>query len=80
MTGAQVDHFPDVGKMVGDIAAGDFTGRFGLGNHVQEIVPLGVTEQMLDIARQPIFYAVLSLLGMGFKGARKSGDLFRFHG
>lgn len=60
---AQVDHFVDVNKMVRDDMPRHFTGRFRLVEQGREVVPFGVPEQVLEVARQPIFDASFGLLG-----------------
>ena len=65
---AQVDHFADVGKMVRHRMSGHLTGRFRLGDDIQEVVPFGVPQQVLQVPRQPEFDAAVGLLGMTFEG------------
>ena len=39
---SQIDHFPDIGKMIGDDYSAAFTGCFGLVNYFHKVVPLGI--------------------------------------
>ena len=73
------NHFPDVRKMVGNSVARHLTGGLGLGDDVQKIFPLGVSQQVLDVACEPVFYAVIGLLGVGFKGGGERLDHFGVH-
>ncbi len=49
---AKVDHFPDVRKMVDDPVPRDFAGCFRLENCIQEVLPFGAAQQMLEITRR----------------------------
>lgn len=77
--GPEIDHFPDIGKMVGNHVAGDFARRFGLGHDVEKVVPLRVTQQVLKIAREPVFDARFRLLGMAFESVGQFVNQFGFH-
>lgn len=66
--GAQIDHFADVGKMVANRMARYLAGRARLGHDIQEVVPLRVTEQVLQIARQPGPDAAIGLLRVRLEG------------
>ncbi len=46
-----------------------FAGGLCLGNRIQEISPLCISEQLLGVAGQPIFNAILGLLGVALEGA-----------
>lgn len=73
------DHFADVGKMVRGFVAGYFAGSFCLEDNVQKIIPFRIAEQILKIARQPIFHAIFCLLGVRFKSGGERVHKFGFH-
>ena len=74
-----LDRFPDVGKMIGNPVARDLAGSLGLGEDIREIVPLGVAEEVLNVAGEPVFDPSIRLLGMSLEGAGKCVDEFRVH-
>jgi len=47
--------------MIGNLMVRDFAGGSGFGHGVQEVIPLSVTEQVLEVTRQPVYPA--NLLG-----------------
>ena len=71
--GTEIDHFPDVGKMVRDLMTRDLTRGLCLGDQVQEVVPLGVAQQMLDVSGKPELDTAFSLLRVRFKGGCGAG-------
>ena len=73
------DHFPDVGKMVCHGMARYLTCRLGLGDDIQEVVPLGVAKQILKVTCQPELDATVGLLGVTFEGACQRTDELCFH-
>lgn len=76
----QLDQFVDVNKMIGNGVAGDFAGGFCLGNGgLVEVPPLGVAQKLLEVACQPVFHAVFSLLGVAFEGFGELLDEVGFH-
>ena len=54
-------------------------GRFRLGDHVQKVVPLRISEQNLEIAGQPILDSRLGLLCMAFEADGELLNDFCFH-
>ena len=76
---AERHHFVGVNKMVGDAMSADVTGCFGLGDDRREVAPLLVPEQVLQVARQPVFDAGLGLLGVGLEGGRQGLDGVGIH-
>jgi restriction system protein len=78
--GAQINHFPDVRKMVVDVMSGDFASRFGFANDIEKIFPLGITQQMLDVPCQPVRHTTFGLLRMALKGDGEGVDQLFFHG
>lgn len=46
-TRAEPDHLVDVNKMVGNVLPGGGAGHPGLGDHLFEVAPLGVAEELL---------------------------------
>jgi len=79
--GAEGDHFVDVNKMVRDRLAGDFAGGFRLGNScLVEVSPLGVAQELLKIAGEPVFDAAFGLLCVAFESGGKLLNLVGIHG
>jgi hypothetical protein len=78
--GAQVDHFPDVRKMVVNVMSRDFASCFGLEDDIQEVFPFGVAQQMLDVPCKPVFNASFGLLRMALKVVGEGLDQLFFHG
>ena len=76
----QLDHFVDVNKMIRDRETGHFAGGFRLGNRrLIEVPPLRVSEQMLDVAGEPVFHPAFRLLGVVFEVCRQAVDEVGFH-
>jgi hypothetical protein len=48
----QVDHFPDVGKMVCNAMTGHLASHFCLNDYIDKVLPFGVAQQVLNIASQ----------------------------
>jgi hypothetical protein len=46
--------------MIGNLVARDFAGGLGLRDGVLEIVPLGIAEQALKVAGEPVFLSVIA--------------------
>lgn len=65
---SQFDHFVDVNKMILGQMPTRFAGCFGFADDLTEFSPLGVTQQILNVACQPIFSASFRLLRMPLKG------------
>ena len=65
---AKIDHFADISKMVGDGVARDFASSFCFVDDRYKVTPLGITQQVLNVARQPKLNTVVGLLCVGFKG------------
>jgi hypothetical protein len=61
---AKIDHFGDLNKMVGNWMFRYLAGDCGFGDNAREVAPLGVSQQMLNVARQPVFNATVRLLDM----------------
>lgn len=78
-TQTEIDHFPDVGKMVTEFMTRKFTGGFGLRDDVQKVVPFAVTQQLLEVTGEPEFDAAVGLPRVGFKRGGKRVNLFLFH-
>ena len=78
-TRAQIDHFADIGKMVGYGVPRNLARCFGLGNHIQKVVPLRVAQQVLNVACQPKLDAAIGLLGVTFKRRGQRINEFGFH-
>lgn len=55
--------------MIGDLMARDLAGGLGLGQDVDEVVPLRVSKKVLKVTSQPVFDAAFCLLGVGLEGA-----------
>ena len=54
--------------MVAHLVARDLEGDFRLENGgLVEVPPLGVSEQVLEVAGEPVFHAIPGLLRVGFK-------------
>jgi hypothetical protein len=77
---AELDHFVDVNKMIGNHVARDFAGDFRLGDgSLVEVAPLGIAEKLLEIASQPVFDAALGLLGVAFESLGELMNEVGFH-
>ena len=74
-----LDRFVDVNKMFGNVMAGDFAGGFCLHDDELEVPPLCVSEQMLNVAGEPVFDACFSLLGVGLKVSSEAVDEVGVH-
>jgi len=59
---------------------GEFAGGSSLGDGGVEVPPLVVAEEVLEVTREPVFYAGLGLLGVGFEGGGEGLDDLGVHG
>ena len=56
--GANVNHFADIGKMVLNCETTVLTGKLGTLDGIRETTPLGIFQNQLEFASQPVFFAV----------------------
>ena len=76
---ANIDHFADVGKMVGDFMSRDIASGFRLRHDVEKIVPLRVAKQLLKISGEPEFDARIGLLSVALEGLRQRMNQVGLH-
>ncbi|WP_456151152.1 hypothetical protein [Caballeronia mineralivorans] len=76
---AQVDHFPDVRKMVCSRVPGRFAGYLGFVHDLDEVLPLGISQQMLKVAGKPELDTATGLLGVRFEMLGQRVDQFGLH-
>jgi hypothetical protein len=79
-TGAKIDHFVDVNKMVSDPMASKFTRCSGFRNRAaRKIPPFGIAQQMLKITGQPELDSTFRAVGVCFEILRKALHQIRLH-
>ena len=75
---AKLDHFPDVGKMVGNRFAGIGAGVFCPFHSIFETLPFRIPENMIEFSGTPAFHTLV-FDGNGFETVKQFLYFLRFH-